>query len=103
MQSTYNNMLAQQQSIESALRSEIAADQVEIQQLKDGIHVDLSSALLYGEGAVDLTTNGIAALNKVAPALASETYEIDVVGNTDNLPIGRDFETRYRNRSIAYS
>ena len=95
MQSTYNSMLAQQQSIEVALRSEIADDQVEIEQLKDGIHVNMSSALLYGEGVVDLSRQGIAALNKVAPQLASETYEIDVVGNTDDLPIARDFLERY--------
>ena len=93
--STYNNMLAQQQSIESALRSEIAANQVEIEQLKDGIHVNMSNALLYREGAVDLTPKGIAALNAVAPQFASETYEIDVVGNTDNLAIAREFEGRF--------
>jgi chemotaxis protein MotB len=95
MQSTYNNMLAQQQSIEAALRTEIADDQVEIEQLKDGIRVNMSSALLYGEGIVDLSRQGIAALNKVAPQLAAETYEIDVVGNTDDLPIARDFLERY--------
>ena len=95
MQSTYNSMLQQQQSIESALRSEISADQVEIQQLKDGIHVNMASSLLYGEGAVGLTPKGIAALNKVAPQFASETYEIDVVGNTDDLPIDRAYSERY--------
>ena len=92
MQSTYNKMLAQQQSIESALRSEIAADQVQIEQLKDGIRVNMSGALLYGEGAVDLTPAGVAALNKVAPQFVTETYEIDVVDNTDNVLIARELE-----------
>lgn len=95
MQSTYNTMLAQQQSIESALRSEINAQQVEIEQLKDGIHVNMSGALLYREGAVELSPAGIAALNKVAPQFASETYEIDVVGNTDDVPIAPEFAARY--------
>jgi chemotaxis protein MotB len=95
MQSTYNSMLQQQQSIESALRSEISADQVEIQQLKDGIHVRMSGALLYGEGAVELTPKGIAALDKVAPQFATQTYQIDVVGNTDDLPIDRAWAERY--------
>src|SRR5262245_16135938 len=95
MQSTYNKMLAQQQSIEAALRSEIAAQQVEIEQLQNGIRVNMSGALLYGEGAVELTPAGMAALNKVAPQFASETYEIDVVGNTDNLPILPAFAARY--------
>jgi chemotaxis protein MotB len=95
MKSTYNKMLVQQQSIETALRSEVAADQVQIEQLKDGIRVNMSGALLYREGAVELSPAGIAALNKVAPQFAAETYEIDVVGNTDNLPIARAFEARF--------
>jgi chemotaxis protein MotB len=95
MQSTYNSMLAQQQSIESALRSEISAQQVEIEQLQNGIRVRMSGALLYGEGAVGLTQQGIAALDKVAPQFASQTYQIDVVGNTDNLPILPGFAERY--------
>jgi len=95
MKSTYNQMLAQQQSIEAALRSEVAADQVQIEQLKDGIRVNMSGALLYREGAVELSPQGIAALNKVAPQFATETYEIDVVGNTDNLSIGRELVGRF--------
>ena len=94
-QSHYNAMLQQQQSIEGALRSEISAQQVEIEQLKDGIHVRMSGALLYREGAVELSPQGIAALNKVAPQFASETYEIDVVGNTDSVPIAPRFAERF--------
>ena len=94
-QSTYNNMLQQQQAIEAALRSEINADQVEIEQLKDGIRVSMSSALLYGEGAVELTPSGRAALEKVAPQLAAQGLQIDVTGNTDNLPIGPELVARY--------
>ena len=94
-QSKYNSMLAQQQAIEASLRSEISANQVEIKQLENGIQVRLSSALLYREAGVDLTPAGKAALTKVAPQLASQTYEIDVIGNTDNLkPIG-EFAERY--------
>ena len=95
MQSTYNSMLKQQQAIESSLRSEISADQVQIEELKDGIRVRMSSALLYREGAVELNPKGRAALDKVAPQFAAETYEIDVVGNTDNLQIGPELVGRY--------
>ena len=94
-QSTYNAMLQQQQAIEAALQSEINADQVEIEQLKNGIRVRMSNELLYREGGVELSESGRAALDKVAPQLASGTYEIDVVGNTDNLPIGPELVGRY--------
>ena len=94
-QKTYNTMLAQQQAIEASLNKEIAADQVEIKQLENGIQVRLSSALLYREGGVELTPAGKAALDKVAPQLASQTYEIDVIGNTDNLKPVAELAERY--------
>lgn len=95
MRSTYNTMLAQQQAIEASLRSEIAADQVTIEQLENGIKVTLSSDLLYREGSIELSPNGRAALDKVAPQLAAQNDQIDVVGNTDNLPIGPGLADRY--------
>jgi len=95
MQSTYNNMLAQQQAIEAALRQEINADQVEIQELKNGIKVNLADALLYHEGGVELSAGGTRALDKVAATLAQQGDEIDVVGNTDNVPIGPALIGRY--------
>lgn len=95
MKSTYNTMLAQQKSIESSLQREINADQVEIEELKDGIAVHMSAGLLYREGSVELSRDGMAALDKVAPQFAAETYEIDVVGNTDSLPVARELAERY--------
>jgi chemotaxis protein MotB len=98
MTSTYNSMLAQQQAIEAALRSEIAADQVEIQQLENGIRVRMSSDLLYTSGSIELTPQGRAALDKVAPQLAqsaAQSFQIDIVGNTDNVPIGPELVSRF--------
>jgi len=94
-QSTYNNMLAQQQALEASLRQEIAADQVKIEQLTNGIRVRLSSDLLYRSGAVELTPPGRAALDKVASSLAGQGNEIDVVGNTDDVPVGPELAGRY--------
>ena len=95
MQSTYNNMLQQQQALEASLRSEISADQVEIEQLKDGIRVRVSGDMMYRSGSVELTPSGIAALNKVVPTLNAGSYTIDIVGNTDNTPIGPMLAERY--------
>jgi len=98
MQSTYNSMLQQQETLEASLRSEIASDQVEIGELKNGIRVTLSDALLYRSGAVELHPNGRAALDKVTSQLsnmAAQGNEIDVVGNTDNVPIGAALAERY--------
>lgn len=94
-QSTYNNMLQQQQAIEAALRSEIAADQVKIEQLENGIRVRMSNDLLFHEGGVELSPGGRSALDRVIPQLDTSAYVLDVVGSTDNVPIGAALVDRY--------
>jgi len=95
MQSTYNSMLQQQQAIETSLRSEISTDQVKIEQLENGIRVRMSSDLLFHEGGVEISPPGLAALDKIVPTLSSGTYQIDVIGDTDNLPMGPELVGRY--------
>ena len=55
MASSYNSMLQQQQAIETALRSEIASDQVYITQVTLSLLVLLSSALLSSSGSTELS------------------------------------------------
>jgi chemotaxis protein MotB len=98
MKSRYNTMLQQQQALESSLRVEINADQVKIEQLENGIRVRVANELLYRSGSVELHPNGRAALDKVAGQLAdmaAHGNRIDVVGNTDDVPVGRELEARY--------
>jgi len=108
-QSRYDTMLSQQQAIEAAQRqqmatlqasvqTEIDADQVKIEQLENGIRVRMSSDLLYPSGSVVLSHQGRAALTKVSGQLsnmAAQGYNIDVVGNTDDVPIGHELAERY--------
>ena len=97
-QSKYNSMLQQQQALEASLRREISADQVKIEQLENGIRVRMSDDLLYRSGAVELHPGGRAALDKVSGQLAnmaSQGNQIDVVGNTDNVPIGPELAGRF--------
>jgi len=96
--SKYNKMLQQQESLENALRAEISSQQVKIEQLENGIRVQMTNDLLYRSGSVELHPNGRAALDKVAGQLAtmaSEGNRIDVVGNTDDVPVGRELADRY--------
>jgi chemotaxis protein MotB len=94
----YNSMLQQQKALEASLQSEMNADQVKIEQLEDGIRVRMSGELLYRSGSVNLSPSGEKTLSKVAPQLATmaaQNNEIDVVGNTDNVPIGPELAARY--------
>ena len=96
--SKYNNMLQQQTVLENSLRSEIASDQVKIQQLENGVRVSMADALLYRSGSVELHPPGRAALDKVAGNLSnmvSQGFQIDVTGNTDDVPIGAELAERY--------
>ena len=86
------------QALEKSLQKEVAADQVEIEELENGIRVRMSSDLLYSEGSTELTPAGLHALDKVAPQLAqsaAQSFQIDIVGNTDNVPIGPELISRY--------
>jgi chemotaxis protein MotB len=97
-QGSYNKMLAQQQAIEASLQSEIVADQVKIEQLENGIRVTMSNDLLFNPGSAELHPNGRAALEKIVAQLAdmaSQGNQIDVVGNTDDAPIGSELAERY--------
>jgi chemotaxis protein MotB len=63
--------------------------------LKDGIRVRVSGDMLYRSGGVELSPAGIAALDKVVPTLTAGSYVIDIVGNTDDTPIGPELAERY--------
>jgi chemotaxis protein MotB len=96
--SHYNAMLQQQESLENSLSTEIGADQVKIEQLENGIRVRMANDLLYNSGSVELHPKGRAALDKVSGQLATMATQgnrIDVVGNTDDVPVGRELRERY--------
>ncbi len=96
--SRYNNMMQQRDALEASLHAEMAADQVKIEELENGICVRMTDDLLYVPGSVELHSKGRAALGKVAPqliAMTAQGYAVDVVGNTDDVPVGPKLAERY--------
>jgi chemotaxis protein MotB len=94
----YNSMIQQRDALEASLRAEINADQVKIEELENGIRVRMTDDLLYVPGSVELHPKGRAALSKVANQLFTMTaqgYAVDVVGNTDDVPVGPKLAERY--------
>jgi len=55
----------------------------------------MSNDPMFREGGVELGQPGQPALNKVVPQLNGGSYVIDVVGSTDNVPIGPGLVDRY--------
>ena len=88
MQSTYDGLVNQ-------LKGEVSSGNVTIQQIRDGIRVNLAQDILFKSGSANLDKSGKDVLAKVAEELKSSTYEIAVIGHTDNQKIGPGLAQRY--------
>jgi len=88
MHSTYEGLVGQ-------LRDEVSSGQVEIQQMRDGIRVNLAQDILFKSGSANLDKAGKELLTKVADEFKNSTYQIVVIGHTDNQKIGSALAQRY--------
>jgi chemotaxis protein MotB len=70
------------------LESEVAAGQIQIEQLREGLHLNLSQEILFGSGSARINEQGAEVLQTVARRLASLPDVIEVRGHTDNVAIG---------------
>ena len=77
------------------LKNEVAAKQVKVKEMKDGINVNLSEDILFPSGSADLNKSGQEVITRVSNKLAGKEYQIIVVGFTDNVPIRGNLAKRY--------
>jgi chemotaxis protein MotB len=71
----------------SDLESEVAAGQVQIEQLREGLRLNLAQEILFPSGSAQLNDAGIAVLRKVAERLRSLPNHVEVQGHTDNVAL----------------
>jgi chemotaxis protein MotB len=83
LQGTYDALV-------SDLESEVAAGQLEIQRLREGLRLSLPSEVLFASGAVELGAEGRKALRNVAAELRKSDAFVEVWGHTDGVPVGGD-------------
>jgi len=88
LRSTYDGLV-------NDLQSEVAAGRVQIEQLRDGLHVKLAQEVLFPSGSADLSAEGQRVLGKVAGRLAEVGHQIEVAGHTDNVQISGALAQRY--------
>lgn len=88
LRSTYDGLVAD-------LQTEVAAGRVQIEQLRDGLHVKLAQEILFPSGSADLSAEGRGVLAKVAGRLAEVEHQIEVAGHTDNVQISGALAQRY--------
>jgi chemotaxis protein MotB len=88
MQDTYDGLV-------KSLKKELNAGQIEVEQLRDGLRVNVSQDILFDSGSAALDKNGTVVLGKVATQLKKSSHQILVIGHTDNKPIRPALAKRY--------
>jgi chemotaxis protein MotB len=88
MQETYDGLV-------KSLKKELNAGQIEVEQLRDGLRVNVSQDILFESGSAALDKNGTTVLGKVASQLKKSSNQILVIGHTDNKPIRPTLAKRY--------
>jgi len=77
------------------LQDEIAARDVEIEQLRDQLAVRVLDRILFRSGSAEILPPGRAVLDKLARVFAEGKEHLRVEGHTDVVPIGTSLQARY--------
>jgi chemotaxis protein MotB len=77
------------------LEAEVAAGQIQIEQLRDGIRLNLPEDILFASGSAALDPRGEKVLRKVASKLRENNHRIEVRGHTDNVPLAGALAARF--------
>jgi chemotaxis protein MotB len=85
-----------QDELLSGLKKEIESNQIQVEQYRDQLRVDLVDEVLFDSGEGDVKVAGRGVLEKVGLALKkAEGRRVDVQGHTDNVPIVGALAKRY--------
>ena len=82
-------------AIEEELREEIVAGEIRIDEIQDGIRVDVSNQLLFASGSANLSQKGRDVILRLAKQLREGDEMITVEGHTDDVMIGAGLESQY--------
>jgi chemotaxis protein MotB len=77
------------------LQEELAAGQIEIERLSSGLNLNLSQGVLFAKASASVSPAGEEVLKKLAARLRKISYEVEIIGHTDNVPIGVRFPSNW--------
>ena len=77
------------------LESEVAAGQIEIRQLRDGLQVNVPDRILFASGSAQLSAEGSNVLRRVAKQLVPLPNRIQVLGHSDDRKVRESPTSRY--------
>jgi chemotaxis protein MotB len=87
----------EQAEIAEELALLLTAGSVKMQLMKDGLQLQLGNEVLFGTGSTTLTASGREVLDQLIGELEGLPYQILVIGNTDNVPVGPGLAKNYPN------
>jgi chemotaxis protein MotB len=88
LKGTYDGLVAD-------LRDELASGQVQIEQLRNGIRLNVADEILFPSGSAKLDEGGETVLKKVAAQVVKSPNRVEVAGHTDDVPISSGLQKRY--------
>ena len=71
------------------------AGAIQMQLLKDGLHLILPHDVLFGIGSAELTADGQNLVSELVDEIKQQPYQIAVLGFTDDVPIGPSLRARF--------
>jgi len=80
------------------LTNELAGNKIKIQEMKNGINVELSQDILFPAGFAKLNEMGTNVITKLSETLKDIPHNIIVAGFTDNIPISGGLANKYPNQ-----
>ncbi|NRB42878.1 MAG: OmpA family protein [Pseudomonadales bacterium] len=85
----------EQDELEVHFAELLSVGRLKMEMLSDGLHITLREEVLFESGQTQLSETGKEIIREVAEDLASYQYQIVVIGNTDNVPVGQNLIDRY--------
>jgi chemotaxis protein MotB len=82
-----NQLRSTYEGLVSDLEAEVSAGQIAIQQLREGLRLDMKEDVLFASGSSDVNKGGRDVLRRVAERLQSMPNRVVVSGHTDDVPI----------------
>jgi chemotaxis protein MotB len=94
-ETTLRRMRGNYDDLVKELEQEVAASQLRIDQLTEGLGFNLPEDVLFGPGSAELTPAGVKAVREVASRIQGRTELVEVRGHTDDRPISGALAQRY--------
>jgi len=77
------------------LEEELSEGYLEIEELREGIRLNLSQNVLFASGSAEVGKMGVSVLRKVAARIESVPHRVEVQGHTDDVPVSGRLATRF--------